>query len=134
MVSEASFAQPLKRGDKFDWLYETWRTQHGPEALQRVVEWRRPVFWDAVSTNEQHDERAALVCAMTAICVLRGCYVAVGDEQGGYFFLPPWQLWQAWARDCLDTNRKDSRLSQMVTVWIDGVAHARDQPLPPTSR
>lgn len=35
-----------------------------------------------------HDDRAALVCAVTALCVARGSYVAVGDDHGR-IVLPP---------------------------------------------
>jgi hypothetical protein len=35
-----------------------------------------------------HDERAAVVCALTALCVARGRYTAVGDPDG-HIVLPP---------------------------------------------
>ncbi len=41
-----------------------------------------------------HDDRAALVCAMTALCVAAGSYVAIGDAQGR-IFLPPQRFWNA---------------------------------------
>ncbi|MBX6324343.1 MAG: hypothetical protein IRY94_21230, partial [Rhodospirillaceae bacterium] len=36
-----------------------------------------------------HDERAAVVCAVTALCVARGRYAAVGDAAHGFVALPP---------------------------------------------
>jgi predicted RNase H-like nuclease len=130
-LDEETFSKAPKRGEKFDWLYTCWRVQRQHEAIQAMVDWPRPEFWDAISTNAQHDQRAALVCALTALCVARGRYVAVGDERGGYFFLPPWPLWQPWARQCFDANRNDRRLAGSVTVWIDGVPYASKVPLPP---
>jgi hypothetical protein len=130
MIREAVFTRSPGRGDKFDWLYEEWLGHHGADALRELVAWQRPAFWHDVHSTLQHDERAALTCAMTAICVLQGRYVAVGEDRGGYFFLPPWQLWQPWARACLDANRRDSRLVLGLDVWIDGVAFRSSGPLP----
>ncbi len=42
----------------------------------------------APGTIRDHDERAALVCAVTALCVAVRAYVAVGDAQGR-IILPP---------------------------------------------
>ena len=39
------------------------------------------------------DRRAAFVCALTALCVSRGKYVAVGDPTYGDFHLPPAEVW-----------------------------------------
>jgi hypothetical protein len=36
-----------------------------------------------------HDERAALVCAITALCVARKKYCAVGGGDNGWIILPP---------------------------------------------
>ena len=35
-----------------------------------------------------HDDRAAFVCALTAVCVAAGDFVAVGDDDG-WIVLPP---------------------------------------------
>ncbi len=124
------FSVSLKRGVKFDWLYDTWLDQSAIKQLQGLLSWDREEFWRAVWQNKQHDERAALVCAMTAVCVLRGSYVAVGDERGGYFFLPPWSTWASWARQSLDSNRRDARLVTPVDVWIDGRRYSAHDDLP----
>lgn len=36
-----------------------------------------------------HDERAAVVCAFTALCIAARKYVAVGESKNGYIILPP---------------------------------------------
>lgn len=102
------------------------------ERLKGIVQWERPVFWERVVHNKQHDERAAIVCALTAICVLRGRYTAVGETSGGYFFLPPWPLWAPWAREALALNRRDRRLPAAVDVWLDGRCYRQSDPLPET--
>ena len=79
--------------------------------------------------NRQHDQRAALVCLLTAAGVFAGTYTAVGDEHGGYFFLPPWQSWAAWAREELDLQRV--RVAALA-VWIRGNRFGTADALPAT--
>ena len=50
--------------------------------------------WSAV-TN--HDDRAALVCALTALAVAMADYTAVGDDDDGWIILPPRHLIAPWA-------------------------------------
>lgn len=50
-----------------------------------------------------HDDRAALVCALTALAVAQGDYTAVGDEDG-WIVLPPRQFIRSWAWDILAAN------------------------------
>jgi predicted nuclease with RNAse H fold len=129
-VADGRYATVPERGEKTDWLYEAWSEDRVVQRLRDALSWERPAFWQRVAENQHHDERAALVCAMTSICVCRGEYVAVGEPTGGYFFLPPWKLWAPWARTALDANRRDSRLVARVEVWIDGECHGPNQPLP----
>ncbi|GAA0571605.1 hypothetical protein [Caenispirillum bisanense] len=49
-----------------------------------------------------HDERAALVCALTAAAIAADRYVAVGDGADGYIHLGPWT--QPWALEQLHAN------------------------------
>ena len=58
-----------------------------------------------------HEERAALICAITALLTKQRNFTAVGDEAGGWFFLPPWEVWQPWARATVEAAC--SRLNQM---------------------
>ncbi len=119
-----------KRGKKFDWLLDQALCHGRIEAAQQTIGWEDPDFWGAANNNRQHDERAALVCAMTAACVLAGKYVAVGEPASGYFFLPPWCLWERWAKDGLDQKRQDNRVNPQVQVWIDGTPCGRRNELP----
>lgn len=121
------------RGEKFDWLYDRWLAQAIPSQLQALLHWDRPQFWREVQTNGHHDERAALICALTGVCAARGSYVAVGEPVGGYFFLPPWSTWASWARGAVDAGRVDRRLPRPVEVWIDGRRYAQHDELPRAS-
>jgi Protein of unknown function (DUF429) len=53
-----------------------------------------------------HDERAAFVCALTALCVAANDYTAVGDHDG-WIILPPVALLQPWAKDDLEANARE---------------------------
>jgi hypothetical protein len=93
---------PLKRGRKFDWLYSQW-------VWHELVE-RLPLPGDLeelprrFARTSDHEERAALVCALTGLLTACGTFTAVGDETGGWFFLPPWETWQSWARDAIEAG------------------------------
>ena len=50
-----------------------------------------------------HDDRAALVCALTALCVATGDYVAAGDGDG-WIVLPPRDFVADWAWADLEAN------------------------------
>lgn len=53
-----------------------------------------------------HDDRAALVCALTALCVAAGDFAAVGDDDG-WIFLPPRRFVQDWAWADLEANMRE---------------------------
>lgn len=120
----------LARSEKFDWLMDQCVAGGIFGALQHLIGWAHPQFLAALNTNGQHDERAALVCVLTAACVAMGRYVAVGEEIGGYFFMPPWDAWNQWAKTTLDLNRRDHRLPRPVRVWIDGQCFSVNDALP----
>ncbi|MBA7599670.1 hypothetical protein ES703_06707 [subsurface metagenome] len=58
-----------------------------------------------------HEVIASFLCALTALCVVVGQCVAVGDRRLGYIVLPPLEFWgdstvgsSKWARDTLRDN------------------------------
>ncbi len=58
-----------------------------------------------------HDNRAAVICALTALCVVTGQYVAAGDRGNGYIILPPKARpgtpgLQAWAWEIIEGNAR----------------------------
>lgn len=60
-----------------------------------------PGVWEKLATETDHERRAALVCLLTAAFAAQGTGQKVGDTEGGWFWLPPMDLWQAWAKDGL---------------------------------
>jgi hypothetical protein len=61
---------------------------------------------------DAHDDRAAHVCALTALCVAARDYTAVGDEDG-WIILPPSSFVQGWAMDALRANAAGERGSAL---------------------
>jgi len=61
-----------------------------------------------------HEHRAAVVCALTALCVATRNYVGIGDTRNGYIILPPSVEvseagLQPWAMSMIRANAKKSR-------------------------
>lgn len=130
MLSDDAFrAMPaLRRGKKFDWLYDQCRDILAFRRLLDVIGHENlPHVRDTMEANSDHEERAALVCILTAAGVASGRYVAVGNEQGGYFFLPSWECWEQWARQEIDAQRERVR---SVDIWIDGKRFGPTDSLP----
>ena len=67
----------------------------------------RSVAQHAASVTN-HDDRAALVCAMTALCIAARDFVAVGDDDG-WIILPPARFVQPWALDALKANAAEEK-------------------------
>jgi len=92
-----------KKRRKFDWLYYQavklgcfWR-------LVGCLGWRNSQLELQLSQERDHEKRAALVCLLTAACAITSKSTFVGDDSGGWFCLPPIQLWAAWATDAIST-------------------------------
>ena len=66
-----------------------------------------------------HEERAAIVCALTALCVVARKYVAVGDPKNGYIILPPRATQgepglQPWAWNIIEGNRPANATAAII--------------------
>lgn len=104
-LTAAAFDGPLRsarRGDRSDAFF-----QHlaGAGVFHRLVEHCLTGRSLGVhpSTVANHDDRAALVCALTALSVAAGDFVAVGDDDG-WIILPPLGFVQPWALELLKAN------------------------------
>lgn len=94
-------APKLKRGKRFDWLYER---GVGTGGLKSVLSGELDLpeeVWCELRAQSDHELRAALVCLLTAAFAAHGTASIIGDAEGGWFWLPPFWLWQGWARDGL---------------------------------
>jgi hypothetical protein len=75
--------------------------------LQHLLPGRSPE--KSFDTVVDHDERASVVCALTALCIAAGDYAAVGNEDG-WIVLPPPALIQDWAWKILTQNARGGGL------------------------
>jgi hypothetical protein len=108
----------LRRGKKFDWLYDQCcDIQVFSKIIEAIGSIELQEILGIIEANQDHEERAALVCLLTATAVAKDRYTAVGEEHGGYFFLPPWDLWAKWSRQELIKQRE--RIGY-IEVWING--------------
>jgi predicted RNase H-like nuclease len=77
--------------------------------LGRLLPGRR-LTTEHLGAVQHHEERAAVICALTALCVAARNYVAIGDPNNGYIVLPPKASegepgLQPWAWAIIDGNR-----------------------------
>lgn len=117
MIPEPRYeAMPaLRRGrEKFDWLYDQWCENSGSGDLMAGLGFDN-AFQRRCRDCRDREERAALVCLITAGAAFHGTYTAVGDPQGGYFFLPSLHFWADWAQDEIHKQRK--RLDGLEIWW-----------------
>lgn len=106
LLPEARFATPAAgKRKKFDWLYDHAVDSGVLRNVFHAIGWINGALIDRVLTEKDHERRAAWICLLTAGCVASGDANAVGDEQGGWFWLPPERLWAEWALVALEGNR-----------------------------
>ena len=94
-----------RRGDRSDTFYKHLVGQGVLAALIEHCLPDRQVGKD-LSAVVNHDDRAALVCALSALCVAKGDFVAVGDEDG-WIILPPRHFVQPAQWALLQLNADD---------------------------
>lgn len=97
MMIENPAQVAARRGDRSDIFYQH-LTASG--VLRALIAHCLPgrVLAQDLGSVINHDDRAALVCALTALCVASGDFVAVGDDDG-WIILPPKRFIQSaqWA-------------------------------------
>jgi len=93
----------LKRGRRFDWLYEQVATTGKLESILSKNLEMPDGLWLRLRTEKDHELRAALICLLTAALAAQGTAAMIGESTGGWFWLPPWSLWQPWAKKGLES-------------------------------
>jgi hypothetical protein len=88
------------RGNRSDLFYVHLDQSGGLLNLLHHLLPGRTIRFDEI---KDHDERAALVCALTALSVAAREYTAVGDDDG-WIVLPPRSLIRPWAWTMLLKN------------------------------
>jgi hypothetical protein len=70
----------LRRGKKFDWLYEQWKIKNLVKGLPGLTANERQIFQTNFDTSGHHEQRAALICVLTGLITVRGKFTAVGEH------------------------------------------------------
>jgi hypothetical protein len=88
--AELLAAPKLKRGRRFDWLYDG-KVKSGrlKSLLSEWVDFPE-VVWDRLREETDHELRAALICLLTGALAAKGVAAVIGEPEGGWFWLPPW--------------------------------------------
>ena len=79
------------RGEKSDQYWEVAVTNG---YLQALINHLAPgVVYNLLRSIRNHDRRAAFICAVSAMCVARNEYIAVGEPMLADIILPPLAVW-----------------------------------------
>jgi hypothetical protein len=97
-----------RRGDRSDNFFVH---LSGVGLLNGLIEHHLPSrhLTEPFSAITNHDDRAAVVCALTALAVAAGDYVVVGDDDG-WIVLPPRSFIRPWAWKLLQQNAQQGGL------------------------
>jgi hypothetical protein len=100
----------VTRGNRSDVYFQRMAAEgRFAELMAQLLPGRRGA--QAFEDVRNHDDRAGLICAMTAVGIAAGRYVAVGDDEG-WIVLPPAELMARWAREAL----LQQELAEVVSV------------------
>jgi Protein of unknown function (DUF429) len=101
MIAEPALLA-ARRGDRSDTFFQHLSTTG---TLRSLIEHCLPgrQVTNNLSGVANHDDRAALVCALSALCVAVGDFVAVGDDDG-WIILPPRRFIQSAQWSLLTAN------------------------------
>jgi hypothetical protein len=97
----ASWTKRLRKA-KSDWLYEQVINAGLFRNLLSNLELASSSILRTFEEAQHHDERAALICLLTAMFAWSRNAIIIGDHNGGWFWLPPKSLWDPWAATALE--------------------------------
>ena len=108
MLPENSFDRaPLfgvRRAKRSDRIYEVALEEGVIARMLAQIGWDDAATMRRFSEERDHDIRMALVCMTAAGFVRARLASSVGDPVGGWFWMPPPDLWAAWAREGVKHN------------------------------
>jgi len=120
-------APKLRRGRRFDWLYERIvMTGRLESVLSNGLELPDEV-WCRLRFETDHELRAALICLLTAALAAQGTATIVGEPEGGWFWLPPWLAWRPWAKQGFE---RAARAMAVKGQFLEGCSLRQDQVKP----
>ncbi len=107
--SMVEFPARLKSSGKRSDRYFVHLAEH--RSLDRFVEKLLPGrrWLRELRAIRNHEDRAALVCSLTALSVAAGEFAAVGDEEDGWIILPPQWAFADWAWTAICKTAEESQ-------------------------
>ena len=98
LLSRNEIPLGIPRGQKSDTY---WEIAVNNRHLDGLMEHLAPdrLLEEPLDRIIDHDHRAAFICALSAMCVSKGSYVAAGTPECGDIILPPREVWRAHAQD-----------------------------------
>ena len=122
---------PLLHRDASDRFWEILAANNGLMALLSCLLPSRTLI-ARLDQITDHDQRAAVVCALTGLALVAGVAVGVGDPDDGDIFLPPTALWgrsqsgpRPWAEAALRQNVTALRAERRPLIPAHRSARAR---------
>ena len=111
VMLERSRLPAAKRNERSDIYF---RSLEEAGVLQSLLAYLLPgrLVEQSMKAVTNHDDRAALVCALTALAVAVGDYTAVGDGDG-WIILPPRAFVKNWAWGELEANAQDEKSASL---------------------
>lgn len=109
MLPDSVFKKPIRRGIKSDvfWAHCVRHTSLMRRLLEHLFKRSLGVkLFEHGARLDDHDERAAFVCALAARGAELKSNFVVGDGIDGTIALPPGQFIQPWAREILLARRR----------------------------
>ena len=129
LLPEERFPAPkLKRGQRFDWLYDEALSAGRLESKHLKLDLSDEV-WRRLRKEKNHELRAALICLLTAAFAAKGTATLIGEPTGGWFWLPPCSLWGPWAKRALPiaaeviANKGHTRLDVASAIRTAGLQY-----------
>lgn len=104
----------VHRGNRSDIYFQHLATEKVLHSLVEHCLPNRQISRDITSVIN-HDDRAALICALTALCVVKEDFVAVGDDDG-WIILPPQRFIQPKQWELLNNNAQE----EVSALYISG--------------
>ena len=93
-ISEKDLPPRTKRdaSDRF-WRVAANESTRLQDLLDLLLPGRRCALGNRLPERGRHEDKAAFACALTALSVVAGTHIGVGDPEEGYILLPPVGWW-----------------------------------------
>ncbi|OJF94367.1 hypothetical protein AX761_18760 [Rhizobium sp. 58] len=123
MMIDKPASLAARRGNRSDLFFKHLATT---SVLRSLIEHCLPgrQLESNLSSVVNHDDRAAVICALTALCVAVGDFVAAGDDDG-WIILPPRRFIQSEQWALLNINALEENVESLYIQEPEKIAEQR---------